>query len=646
MVAMSIQPLEPVRHLVLGTAGHIDHGKTALVRALTGIEADRLPEEQARGMTIELGFAHLALDGLRLGIVDVPGHERFVRTMVAGATGIDMVMLVIAADDSVMPQTREHVDILRLLDVRRGVVVLTKCDLVDEDMLELVDEEVGELLSDTPLSEFRRIRVSSVTGHGVETLKEALRDVAGDVPPAVDQGIFRMAIDRVFTIHGRGTVVTGSATAGQLDVNAMLELQPSGLSSRARGMETHSDEATALSHGQRAAINLSGIDRSAVRRGDELATPGYLTPATTLDAELYALAGNARALKNHQKVRLCMGTAERMVRLRLLDGATVDPSCCMMTQMHCAEPTVADWGQRFIIRDETNAHTLGGGIVLRPVSRPLRGSRAVDRAGLDSLRNGDSDARLIEAIRFDPHVASNVTMLANRTGLHPEEIPARLDALVKSRQLCALGDPPQIIAEAAIEQHIERSVAWLQRYHTDHPDQPGCLLDTLTGWLRRKWGDAAGLCVLERLRRKKVRTLGRFCCLREYAPKVSAEEERLLSALTDAMDNGSFQPPAPSALPFLDGVQPGRVKKLVTLAVAMGDLVQVTPDILLHTRRFEELKSRLADHIHTNGPISVSEFRTLIDSSRKYVVPILEYLDRIGYTTRKGDSRQLAASTE
>ena len=350
---------------ILGTAGHIDHGKTSLIRALTSINTDRLPEEQRRGMTIELGFAHLEIDDLRFGIVDVPGHERFVKTMVAGATGIDLALIIVAADDSVMPQTVEHVDILNLLGVDRAVVAVTKIDVVDGDMVDLVVEEIGELLAGTPLAGSPIVPVSSVTGAGLDAIKREIASVARGAGAPIRNRPFRMCIDRVFTVAGRGTIVTGSVHRGTVDAGDTLEVWPGGHTCRVRGLQTHGREEAHLGSGERAAINVSGIDREDLQRGSDLATPGYLNPSPMMDARITVLASHPRPLKSASVVRLGIGTVEVPVRVVLLEGDRLEPGASGFAQIRCGQPLTAALGQRFILRDDAATRTIGGGTVLR-----------------------------------------------------------------------------------------------------------------------------------------------------------------------------------------------------------------------------------------------------------------------------------------
>jgi selenocysteine-specific elongation factor len=634
------------RHLILGTAGHIDHGKTSLVKALTGVDTDRLPEEQARGMTIELGFAGLDLGDIHLGVVDVPGHEKFVRTMVAGATGIDLVMLLVAADDSVMPQTREHVDILQLLGVRHGVVAVSKCDLVDDDMAGLVTDEVRALLADTSLAGAAIVRVSAHTGAGLEELKNALREQAQAVPERAESAIFRLAIDRVFTIHGRGTVVTGSATSGRVSVGASLELLPRRLPCKVRGLQSHHDQADSLGLGERVALNLSGLERTDVERGDELATPGSLTPGRAIDVHLQALAANPRPLRSQLIVRLCMGTAEHRVRLKLLEPGPLPPGARSFARLLSPVPLAAAWGQRYIVRDDANARTLGGGVVLRPLTRRGRVAQADDLQGLATLLSGGERDRLAEVLRFEAVPEPTEVQLACMSGADVRRIPGLLATLRAEGAILKLGERGPWVAAARLRACREQTLSWLRRHHGRHVNEPGCPSDALQGWMKRRWGPAVAEHLFENLRSTDLRIFGRYCALAEFAPQLSADEERLLAWLVETIGAAGCQPPAAAELGASRGLAAAKLKKLVKIAVATGQLVQINPEIMLHQQTFERMKILLAEKMAGSDGVTVAEIRNLIDSSRKFVVPIVEHLDRIGFTRRIGDKRVLAGAGE
>ena len=392
--------------LILGTAGHIDHGKTALVKALTGRDTDRLPEEKRRGITIELGFAELVLGDYRLGIVDVPGHERFVRQMLAGATGMDLAMLVVAADDSVKPQTREHMDVLRMLDVRHGVIALTKCDLAASEWIELVEQEVRELAAGSFLEDAPLIRTSAVTREGLPELRRVLQEVAvsaaAELPGDWDQVPFRMAVDRAFSLPGHGTIVTGSVASGRAAAGETLELQPVGTSVRIRTLHNHDRPVESVQRGQRAAVNLAGMELEGLPRGFELASPGYLRPSHWVTVHLHALPSSPRPIKHRSRVRVHLGTTEMLASLSLLEGPAIAPGEESWGQLYFPESIACLWNQPFVIRAESPLQTIGGGRVLVPVASKLRRPTECDRLHLDELRSSDPDQRLAAAIYFQP----------------------------------------------------------------------------------------------------------------------------------------------------------------------------------------------------------------------------------------------------
>jgi len=637
-------PCTATRHFILGTAGHIDHGKTSLVRALTGTDTDRLPEERRRGMTIELGFAELTLGQARLGIVDVPGHERFVRTMVAGATGIDLALVVVAADDSVMPQTTEHVEILHLLGVSRGVVAITKVDTVDEDMVELVAEDIRSLLAATSLSSAPIIPVSSITGAGIDNLKTALATAITSEDRSTLQPPFRMAVDRVFSVKGRGTVVTGSLVRGSVCEGDALEVWPSGAHCRVRGLQSHGTSLPTLQQGQRAAVNLSGIDRGDLERGVELATPGYLQPSRIQDIRLSCLASSQRPLKSASVVRVELGTREVYARIVLVGQGALYPGRSCFAQIRCGEALAASWGQRFIVRDENAARTIGGGVILRPVARRRRRSAGME-SSLERLMDGTEVNRLEEALRFAGFSMPTALQLCCATGIEVAEIPGLLEQLKSEGRWQPIGDTNISVVSGTIDDLTDRLVAWLERHHKSHPDLPGRLADSVLGWLERMTTRSlARPLLLLLVENGTIRRLGRFVCLPAFAPSLSGADEKLMLAMIDAIRAGGFQPPAPEDVPSLADVDRKRQTRLVTLAVALGELVQIDGKIFLADDVERQLRERVADLVTREGKVTVAQIREALASSRKYAVPFLEYLDRIGYTKRVGDYRILTES--
>ncbi|MBU0718991.1 MAG: selenocysteine-specific translation elongation factor, partial [Planctomycetes bacterium] len=599
-----------------------------------------------RGMTIELGFAGLTVGHTHFGIVDVPGHERFVRTMVAGATGIDLALIIVAADDSVMPQTREHVDILNVLGVKHAVVAITKIDLVDEEMVELVAEDVRELLTGTGLEAAPIRPVSSTTRQGLEELKQAIAEVADQVETRPAQPPFRLTIDRVFTVPGRGTVVTGSALRGSVATGDTLEVWPTGERCRVRALQTHGTDEERLSRGQRVAINVSGIDRDLLSRGSELATVAYLQPSSIMDVRLQCLPSCAKPLKRTSVVRLGLGTVEVPVRVVLLAEETLQPGQSAYAQVRSGQPLVAAYGQHFIIRDETASRTIGGGIVLRPMARRKRRNVETDLQNLRRLETGDAADRVEQVLRAAGFAALTDLQVCARAGVELEELPALYGRLADEKRWGPVAGTEVKAVPEAVDDLTQRLVAWLERYHRNHPELPGRKADTVLGWLERMSSHTLARPLFERLiAANTLKRLGPFVGLPAFAPELTKADERILKSMLDEIRAGAFQPP------FLDGLsiapQAGkkRLDRLATLAVALGELVEVGPNLYLHAEAEPKLRQRVAAAIQEHGEASVSEIRQALDSTRKYVVPFMEYLDRVGYTKRVGDKRVLAEAT-
>ncbi len=642
MPTMSESPSETPRFLILGTAGHIDHGKTSLVKTITGTDTDRLPEEKLRGMTIQLGFAELDLGSVHFGVVDVPGHERFVRTMVAGATGIDLALLVVAGDDSVMPQTIEHVEILSLMGIRHAVVAISKIDMVDSELVDLVEEEVRELLSETPMRDAQIVRVSSTTGTGIEKLKTVLRETASQIPKKRAGGLFRLAIDRVFSVAGRGTVVTGSVLNGQVSDNDLLEVHPGGATVRVREMQSHGHQQTIVELGQRAALNLIGIDRRDLERGHELASPGYIEPSHRIDVAFNALSSTGRPIKPHTRVRICMGTREVLARIATLDRRPIEPGGTVFAQLRSRDAFFVTCGQRFIAREENDARTIGGGIVLRSTARRWSANRDAERSALETLRDGTPAERLEQVLSEAGFAERTHEQLSARSGLDPDEIPALLDALAAGQSWIELDGTARRVVPRTVEQLFDRTDRRLARYQKSNPDEPGIHVDAVIGWFERKSATALGKVLFNRyLAAKRAKRHGRFVCLPEFAPEMSAADERFFNGMLDAFRASAFQPPSLDQLAATLETDVKRLRRLAKVAVAFGELVEIDKTILLSAEHEAALKSSVTDLIRDGKEVTVAEMRERLNSSRKYAVPFMEYLDRIKFTVRKGDARVL-----
>ncbi len=640
-----------VRDLILGTAGHIDHGKTSLVRALTGVDTDRLPAEKQRGITIDLGFASLDLGEVRIGLVDVPGHERFIRNMLAGATGFDLALLVIAADDSVMPQTREHLEILRLLGLRSGLIALTKCDLATEDWLDLVEEDVRTLVAGTFLEGAPIVRTSSSTGLGIDELRSTLALLAEAIPRVPTEAPFRLAIDRCFTVAGHGTVVTGTIVSGAVTVGDELEWLPEGRLLRVRGLHRHAQAVDRIERGARAAINLAGVHHSEVRRGQELATPGFLRASVVLSAAFRASADAPRPLRHRARYRLHLGTAEVTASLSLLDGSELAPGLEGFAQFFLGEPVVAEYGQPFVIREESPPWTVGGGQILQPTARRIRRRNLGDRERLARLKRTDPIERaaaVMGSYQLEPW--SNLD-LARDAGLAPEEVDRVVAEARASGELIDLPVGPRRtirIVRSHLETLEDRVVKAVGRLHERNPRLSRVRRSSVLGTLSDLKSESLVAAVIDRLAKAgRLITSDRTVALTGYQPQLTQAERRLKTELLDAHRGTGFAPPMASELLDRAGNRREIVPELLDLLAEEGHLAAVEPRMLyLEADADLELKRRVADRLRDGSTISMADLRDLLGTSRKYAVPIGEYLDRIGLTIRDGDLRRLGAVAE
>lgn len=635
--------------LILGTAGHIDHGKTALVRALTGVDTDRLPEEKRRGITIELGFAELELGPYRLGIVDVPGHERFVRNMLAGATGVDLALLVVAADDSVKPQTREHLEILRLLGLEGGVIALTKCDLPETEWIDLVEEEVRELVAGTFLAEAPLVRTSAATGQGLESLRAALADAASAAADSPRRrrrraSPFRMAIDRAFTIAGHGTVVTGSVATGAARTGEELVIEPGGLRVRVRSLQNHGRAADQVERGQRAAINLAGIHHEQIQRGHELATPGHLVPSRLLTAEIGLLDSAARPLRNRARVRVHVGTAEHMAGVVLLDRDELAPGETAAAQLFLRRPVAATWNQPLVLRAESPVTTIGGGRVLDPGASRLRRRQAATLRRLADLASGDPLVRASASIYFMGLNPWRPSDLARTSGVDDAERVCQ--SLVERGDLVEIDVSPTRktrVHTAVLDQLGARIEAALKRMHQDSPLQ--AMLDRARLASRFAYVENPALldAVLESMAAAgRVVLADRGVALADHGPKLSANERELLERIVEEYREAAFQPPTVAELRGRTSRNQAAVPELIELAASQGHLVRVSAEFYLHAEMERRMRQALAEQLAGCQGLTLSQIRETLHTTRKYAVPFCEYLDRIGFTRREGDVRVLA----
>jgi selenocysteine-specific elongation factor len=662
-----------MQDLVLGTAGHIDHGKTALVRALTGIDTDRLPAEKQRGITIDLGFASLDLGEYRLAIIDVPGHERFIRNMLAGASGLDLAMLVVAADDSVMPQTREHLEILRLLGLAGGIIVMTKCDLVEPSWIELVEDEVRALVKGTFLERAAIVRTAATTGLGIPELKEALRDLCASLgaahdntgsrpepgsgntdrrehrhdagEPGHDAGVFRMAIDRSFTVAGHGTVVTGTVVSGSVAVGDELTLHPAGRTVRVRGLQRHDRPVEHIGRGARAAINLVGAHHTEIVRGQELAAPGYLEPTRIVAIEVIASAAAPRPLRHRGRYKLHLGTAEVTAVLSLLDRNNTPAGDAALALLLVAQPIVAVHGQPLVLREESPPQTLGGGRILLPSARRFRRRDRAAIARLERLRSADPFDRITAGLAFLGLAPWTELRLRAITGLDEGELRSAMRSLASAGTLIELPVGPRrtvrVLTEIAVDLE-DRLLRALRRLHAARPRQATIPRTSLVGTLPDLPGDALVSALVDRLTAQgKVVADARTIAIAGFEPKLSQGERKLKKELADAIRKGGMSPPDVSELAASVGQRAPVVPELLALLRDEGHIVEISSNLYLDVELESELRRRVIERLVNGSTMTMSELRDLLGTTRKYSVPVGEYLDKIGLTRRQGDLRRL-----
>jgi len=635
---MSLAPI------ILGTAGHIDHGKSSLIKALTGIDPDRLKEEKLRGITIELGFAYLTLPtGQRLGIVDVPGHERFVRHMVAGATGMDLVALVIAADEGVMPQTKEHLEICQLLRVKQGLVVLTKVDLVEPDWLELVEEEIREALAGTFLEGAPMARFSAVTLEGKDKLLATLAELAAQVPPKPPTGIFRLPIDRVFTIKGFGTVVTGTAISGSLKVGDAVMVYPPGYKARVRSLQVHGASVEEALAGSRTAINLQGLEKEELERGMVVAPLGALIASRRLDAYLEILGSAPRPLKHRQAVRLHTGTSERISLPLLLDADELPPGASGYVQFFLRDPLALKPGDRFVIRSFSPAFTWGGGIILHVNPPRHRRNQAAVLGGLKTLEQGGPEDILSHYLAEAGPGGRSRAELEALLPWDPGELKNLL-AQLASQGRVILYDPENqryVLNDSAkdLEEQISRHLA---AYHKQNPLKPGLSKEELRRKLPPQMEVRLFNYLLGKLTGKKQIVVDKdLVRLAGHRVTLAGAEEELIHRLAALYAQGLLSPPTLKEAAGALDLAPDKLKQLLTVLVNQGRVVKVKEDLYFHQEAIAQLKAALVDFLKKHKEINVLQFKDLTQTSRKFTIPLLEYFDTTRVTVRVGEARRL-----
>lgn len=616
-------------HVILGTAGHIDHGKSSLVKALTGIDPDRLKEEKERGITIDLGFAYLNYpDGLTIGIVDVPGHERLVRNMLAGAAGIDMVLFVIAADEGIMPQSREHLAICNLLRIKSGLIALNKADLVEPEWLELVKEEIRDFVKGSFLEGADIIPVSAKTGLNIELLKEKIREIALRIPKKPSGGAFRLPIDRVFTLKGFGTVVTGTAISGSVKLDDQVEILPSGLKTRIRNIQSHGKPITEGVAGQRLALNLQGIEKEELERGDVVVRPDTFRPTRLLNVKI-ELLGNSPPLKNRSLVHLHIWTSEAIARLILFDRDELKPGTWCLAQLRLDRDIVTSAEDRFVIRRISPLDTIGGGMVLDPYPSRKRYPELIE------------DLSLLEKAGLDEKIALKIKRskgfpkkeLYGWINREFREIEDAVKVLKEKAEVIEIDG--MLFHKASIEEIKKKLIETVKEFHNKNPLKPGIQKEEL----RTAFGIEQKVFDYIIEKTPEIIRDGEYLRLREF--KTKAVDPSLKERILKEIKKGAFQPPLKEELAEIINIDSRKLDDILRLLNQEGLLERINDSFYISKESHIELFKRLKEFFSRKKEMTVADFRDMLQTTRKYAIPLLEYLDSRKVTMRVGDVRKL-----
>ncbi len=629
--------------VIMGTAGHIDHGKTTLIKALSGIDCDRLKDEKKRGITIELGFAFLDLpDGQRLGIVDVPGHEKFVKNMVAGAAGIDFVLLTVAADEGIMPQTQEHLEICSLLGIRKGIVALTKTDTVDQDLLELAQEELEDFLSTTFLAEAPIFPVSAHTGHGIEELKKALQEEAAGLEARSDTDLFRLPVDRVFTMRGHGTVVTGTLVSGKISLGEPVLIYPEETKSKIRGVQVHGQSVESVSAGRRTALNLAGLEVEDLQRGDVLARPNTLLPSYVWDVELTCLSSSPRSLKHRKELHFHHGTREVLARIYLLDAEEVAPGETVVAQVRFPSPMVGAYGDRFVIRSFSPLRTVGGGKLLNPLGRKVkRFSKQVDQ--VRALSEEDPHSLVLTQLEMAGPTGLTEPTLRVMTNQSSKRLHKLLQDMSAKQEIFLFDREEQrYVLGQLLQDLIEDLLDYIARHHRNHPMETGISRSRITSeWGRELPPKLVHFLLEQCLKKQRLVTDQDVLRLPEHTISLARDQSELKEDLIKAYERGGITPPNLNGV--LEELQVSQKEALPVLRLLTdeGKLVKVKDGLYFSTQALERIKKMVLDYFAEHEDLTPGDFKNLTGLTRKYSIPLLEQLDKEKLTMRVGDTRKL-----
>jgi selenocysteine-specific elongation factor len=635
-----------LKQIILGTAGHIDHGKTALIKALTGINTDRLKEEKRRGITIELGFAFLDLPGgQRLGIVDVPGHEKFVKNMVAGATGIDIVAMVIAADEGVMPQTREHMEICTLLDIRHGLVVLTKTDLVDEEWRELVIEDIRDFVRGTFLEGAPIVPVSSVTGAGIPDFIKILDKLSAGLPGRPPSSLFRLPVDRVFTMKGFGTVITGTLISGQVQVGDTVMLYPSGISSKVRGLQVHNQSVAKAEAGMRTAINFQGLEKAVVNRGDVLSNPGALKPSYMIDVSLNYLRSNKKPLKNRTRARFHTGTSEVLGIVVLIDREELVPGETALAQMRVDSPVTVIKDDHFVIRSYSPVRTIGGGNVLNPIPQKHKRFKPDVIEGIAGLMTHDPEEIISYHVQESGYQGVGYADLKIMTSLHEKQLQQIVQNLLSKRTIILADRENQTyIHRKSFDTFKAETNEYLNGFHKTNPLKAGMSKEELKskfpGVLNSK---LFNLMLNQMIKDNTVVIEDNSVRMASHKVSLGVDQADIRDKVLSAYRENGLTPPYFKELKKAFDIEASLAKDVIMLLMDQGMIVKAKEDLYFYADAVKDLQQKLVEYLKSHGEISTPEFKEMTGVSRKYLIPLIEYFDTQNVTIRIGDIRKLRA---
>ena len=622
-----------MKQTVIGLSGHIDHGKTALVKALTGVNTDNLTEEQKRGMTIDIGFAFLDEN---ITLIDVPGHEKFVKNMMAGVSAVDVALLVVAADDGVMPQTREHFEILNLLDIPLGIVAINKIDLADKDWLELVELDIGELLQGSFMEDAPILKVSAETGDGVDQLKTTLLDLCKKVPDKQDRGIFRLHVDRVFSMKGYGTVVTGTVNSGSLKIGDTVELLPGSVKSKVRGLQSHGEEVQQVETGDRAAINLQGVEIKQIERGSQIAEIGYLQSLNQMGVTLLLLGSAQKPITQNQRIRIHLGTQEVMARVALTDGKTLQPGDDCPALLRLEQPMVAARGDKFIIRSFSPVITIGGGEVMEVL---IEEKWKIVKEKLQNLYESPKSDQLIHLVQEEGAKPITPEKLQYRIGISKEQINAIVEE--KEELFWLTHKQGKWLLTQNQWNELKNSIHnFLKKYHAKNPLNAGAQKEEIRQHLNCENSILEAL-LQSMLDEKSISQKGELFLNPNFSITLSSEDDSLQNSILNQLDQEGFTSSTLAQLSLKTGNSKEKLMQVLNVAEQQGKLLRIDGKLMFTQKNFIILREKVNQFFSNHPEMSVSEFKELAHTSRKYAVPLLEYFDKKKITYREGNIRKL-----